>query len=505
MKKFRGLIVAAAVLIVAVAAYFVLTTVDFQDTQDPSVDASSTPTEPSYLIDIDAAEVSSVTVENEDIYTISTGDVADDGSLTYSLEEDGFVYIDGMVSAAAVSLISISADAEPVATGDLAQYGLDTPAAVVTVDSTSGEIAYEIGDAAPGNSQYYAKLANNEDVYLISSSDVMYALNTKHQFRDRSVFSYELGTDVESDIFESFVLTRSSGPTIELIAQQNVDEFASAFEMISPYMSDTNDVILSDDIFSYFSALSYSEIIEDNPEDLEVYGIPNEALSEQTADEEVVDTPEETVDAGEEIAEPLAASTTARIVINNDLVITLGDFTDESESAYYATVSGVDSVVTFPTSAFPFIDIDYVELLSSLLWLHNIVDVETVEMTTPSGSYELALTHIPGETEEDNASIEATLDGESIEEDFAKDIYLAILSVTLSSDLDEDPEIGETEYSFTINKMDGYSQTMEFYRINERQYGALKDGEPLPFFVNVDLLSYVDEVITGIKDGTHTG
>ncbi len=498
MKKFRGLIVAAAVLVVAVAAYVILTTVDFSATEDVSSDVPSTPTELSYLIDVDAAEVSSVTVENDNTYTIITDDVAEDESLTYSLEDDGFAYIDGLISAAAVGLISITTDPEPIATGDLAQYGLDTPAAVVTVEATSGDIIYEIGDAAPGDSEYYAKLADSDDVYLIPSSDAMYALDTKHQFRDRSVFSYVVGTDIESEIFESFVLQRSSGPTIELTARESIDEFGSAFEMTSPYMSDTNDVILSEDIFTFFSSLSYSEIIEDNPEDLEQYGIANVIEEEQTDDEETPDT-------DNEVAEPLVASTTATFVINDDLTITLGDFTDESETAYYATVSGVDSVVTFPSSAFPFIDIDYIELMSSLLWLHNIVEVETVDMTTPSGTYELALTHFPAETEEDTAYLEATLDGESIEEDFAKDIYLAILSVTMSSDLDEDPEIGESEYSFTINKMDGYSQTMDFYRINERQYGAVKDGEPLPFYVNIDLLNDVDEIILGIKDGTHTG
>ncbi len=520
MKKYTGIIVAVVLLVAVIAAYFLL-----MNSEEPteSTPESISSVELNYLIDLDSEDVKSITVENEDNYTISVTQ-GDEGTV-YSLEEDGHKYIDDAVYSAGIALISVLTEAEPIATTDHAQYGLDTPSATVTVEATSETITYLVGDAAPGESDYYAKLADSDEVWLISAADAGLAIGTRHQFRDYLVFSYETGT--EADTFESFSLSRQNGPDISITTNTEPEEFASYYSMTAPVEHEANDTVLTEDVFTFFTTLAFSEIVEDNPADLEKYGIPNdfaadlqqsettesqvassEPAAEDTVDEassnDTTTDDEASVDTTENTA---TDENTARatITVNGDLTITLGDYTDEAKTHYYATVSGIDSVVTFPTSAFPYLDIDYTVLLSSLLWLHNILDVDSVDIVTPNTQNTMELTHIEPEDEEGSASTDALLDGEFIEEDFAKDIYLAILSTTMSNAIEGEPDMSDVQYVFTINKSDGSSHTMEFYRINERQYGAIKNGQPMPFYVSVDLLVDVEEIVLGIKDGTHTG
>ncbi len=500
MKKYRGVIAAAIVLVAVVAAYLLLMNSDTSVT-DPESE-STAPIETSYLIDIEIEDVKSLTIENEETFTIFASQGSEEEGILFELEDDGHSYINNSLGPAVSSLTYITIDAEPIAIGNLNQYGLDTPTATVTVETTSEDIVFEIGDPAPGGSEYYAKLANSEEVHLISASSAGYALDTKHQFRDRSVFGFDEGT--QADAVTSFTLSRLSGPTIDIERiEGDASEFAALYTMTTPIVHEINDTVFSEDIMAYFMSLYYTDIVEDSPQDLEKYGIPNEVIVTEEVSE---DTTEETAEEETSDSTEQGILPTAEITVNEDLVITLGDFTDETKSHYYATVSGIDSVVTFPASTFSFIDIDYVDLLSSLLWLHNIVDVESVDMITPSGTHKMELTHIKAENEDESDSIEALLDGELIEEDFAKDIYISLLSITLSSDIEaEQLQVGETLYTFTINLMDGNSYTMEYYRINERQYGVVNDGNPLPFYVNIDLLTYIEEIISDIKDGTHTG
>ncbi len=532
-KKQLGLVVSVVALVVALGAYFILTNLP-QEEVVAEVPVSSTPVELNYLIKVDEENLTSVTVDAQDSYTIITEKTTAEGEesavVEYYLAEPRDVrYLDGSFEDAADSMRRVLIDEEPIATENHSDYGLDTPSAVVTVEHADGTTVYEIGDEVPGGSGYYAKLADSDEIWTIPSNTAEFALLGEQQFRDKFLFGFEEGE--EYDAVETFKLERSGYETILIEPFVNTtNAIASAYKLLMPVEHEANDTIFVEDIVAYLATISYNEIIEDDPQDLEQYGIPNALLADMLTEED--DSEEGTTE--EAASEEVAAETTttdaeatatdtedttqvidslteiavedqpfARITINNRLTITLGDFTDDTKSEYYAVVSGINSVVTFPATLFPYLNVDYVDLMSSLLWLHNIVDASDVEISTPVGDYDLILNHMVNPDDEEDTWLENTLDGESIEEDFAKDIYLAVLSVTLTDAIEGEIEVGESEYTLTINMLNGDSNTMEFYRINERQYGAVKDGQPLPFYVNVDLLSYIDELIADIKAGVH--
>ncbi len=517
MKKYKGLIVSGGVLAIVLIAYFIITSIPQEVEQAPSSEAVTSTPEVNYLVKIDEENIKSVTIEAEKSFSINAESATvedEDGEsqtvIEYSLAEPKDVaYLTDEFGDAARALSRIMIDADPVASDNHSEYGLDTPAAVVTVNHSSGSTVYEVGDLAPGESDYYAKLADSDDVWLISASTAKYALEGEWQFRDKFLFGFAEGEEYSA--VESFILEREGQETIELALLESAgDEFSSVYELIAPLNHDANDTVFVDSIVNNLSSLEYSDIIEDHPQDLEKYGIFNTA-DEQTepapesTDENAESNTDEVNDEAATVDEVIASNNQplARITINDDLIITLGDFTDETESYYYASVSGIDSVVTFPASYFPYLDIKYVDLMSSLMWLHNIVDAESVNIATPSGEHTLVFNHMVNPDDEEDTWMEPTLDGEEIEEDFAKDIYLSLLSVTLSNIIEEDPEVGEIEYTLTINMLNSDSFTMEFYRINERQYGTIKDGQPLPFYVNIDLLTYIEQLIADIKSGVH--
>ncbi len=523
-KKQLTLIGSVIVLVILVGAYFLLTSMPQEEPASSEMPVTSTP-ELNYLIEIEESEFNSVTVDIENGYTINKETVTtenDEGeeltSSEYSLAQPRDVnYSESAFSYAAASLRKILVDAEPVATDNHSEYGLDSPSAVVTVEHSGGATVYEIGNEAPGGTDYYAKLADNDEVWLISATTANYALNGEQQFRDKQLFSFAEGE--EYDAVQSFKLERAGQETIELVPlEYDPDTFSSQHELISPIKHEANDAVFLEEIIYAFSSLQYGDIIEDDPQDYTQYGLvdPEEEQAEPVAgdeaDTEEVDlTSEESVDVEEaitEVSEEDAVTTDleqpfARITLNDELVITLGDYTDETETEVYATVSGIDSIVTFPVSSFPYLDVNYVDLMSSLLWIYNILDAESIELITPSGEHEAFFNHMVNPDDAEDAWMEPTLDGEEIEEDFVKDIYLGMLSVTLSNVIEGESEIGDIEYKFTINMLDGDSHVMEFYRINERQYGAIKDGQALPFYVNVDLLTYIEDLIADIKSGVH--
>ncbi len=525
MKKYKGLIVSAGVLAVVLIAYFIITTIP-EDTGDNfELDESTSIPEVNHLVQVEYENLKSVAVDVENGYTINAEQtmVEDDAGeeqtvMEYSLAEPKDVaYLSGSFEEAAYALSNITIDSEPVATDNHAEYGLDSPVAVITVTHTDGTTTYEVGDLAPGESDYYAKLADNDEIWLIPSSAVEYALNGEWQFRDKLLFSFSEGEEYSA--VETFKLERKGQETVELALLETVeDEFSSVYELLQPLKHEANDNVFLESVIYNLASLGYSEIIEDSPQDLEKYGIPNvsdqssensnETIGNEAEPTELAHDNENVVD--EELAVDDSSvdvidenSPFARITINEDLIITLGDFTDETNSYYYATVSGIDAVVTFPASSFPYLDVKYVDLMSSLLWLHNIVEAESVDIVTPSGEHTLILNHKVNPDDPEDTWMEPTLDGEEIEEDFAKDIYLAALSVTMSNIIEGEPELSDFDYTLTINMLNSESYTMDFYRINERQYGAVKDGQPLPFYVNIDLLVYIEEIIADIKAGVH--
>ncbi len=496
MKKYRALIIAAVFLVVAVIAYILLMSAPESSQQiDVEDQLIKLPTE---LVSVEEQNLTSVTIEAENSFSIvatqseQEGDDSQDITVTqYSLSDDmGMKYEQAYLKLAADTLRSISVEGDPIAASGYSEYGLDNPAAIVTIAHSEGELSYEIGDEAPGAEGYYAKLSDSDDVWLIPTNIAEYALGGSWQFRDKLVFNYEEGEEYIA--IETFKLERSGEDTIEIgQVGEDAGEFSSTFTLTAPIVHEANDVVLLEDIFAYFSSLSYGEIIEDNPQDLTIYGIPH---------------PLEEAEQGEqaEPEEPMGQmEPRARITLNDRLIITIGDFTDDTNSHYYATVSGVDSVVTFPASAFPFLDIEYSTLLSSILWLHNISEVQSVEIITPSGEDLIEFNHMQNPDDEEDTWMEPTLNGESIEEDYAKDVYLEILSVTIDDIIEGEPVVGEAEYSLTINKTDGERYNMSCYRINERHYGVIMDGEPLQFYVNIDLLTLIEDMIAEIEDGEY--
>ncbi len=496
MKKYRALIVAAGLLIVAVVAYILLMAMPTQ--QDPIDVEDQLIVMPTELIAVEEQNLKSVTVEAQNSFSIlatqTTQSVenAEDIIITeYALSDDmGMKYSQVAMKTAADSLRYISVEGEPIAVGEHSEYGLDNPSAIVTVVQSDGETVYEIGDEAPGSEGYYAKFAGSDEVWLIPADTAMLALGGSWQFRDKLVFGYEQGEEYTA--ITSFSLERSEGETIAIgLVGEDAGEFSSTFRLTQPLLYEANDVVLVEDVFAYFSNLSYNEIVEDSPQDLTIYGIPNLVDESEEGDQTEVENANEQVNPY------------ARITLNDELVITLGDFTDDTNSFYYATVSGVDSVVTFPVSAFPFIEIEYSTLLTGILWLHNIKDVESFEVISPSSEDVIVFNHMQNPDDSEDTWMEPTLNGESIEEDAAKDVYLEVLSITIDNVIEGEPAAGELEYSITINKINGESYNMSFYRINERNYGVVMDGQTLPFYVNIDLLTLIEDLIAQIEAGEY--
>ncbi len=514
MKKNKALIAAAAVLVIAGGGYAALMLTP-QTEEETIPDVSEVA--PAYMLTESAlASTTSVTVDAENGYTI-TVEYGEEES-TFGIEGmDDIAYNNSDLSRAVDRLIAVETVGEVVAVGatDLAPYGLDNPAAKVTINGTDGNVSYSVGNVAPGGNEYYAMLDGTTDVYLIQALTAELLFKGETQYRESTVMSFTI--EEAGTLVKSFTLERPGMIPIDIVKNTVTDdsEFPTMFYMQSYTPAEANDTVFTEDVLAYLANLSFTDVVDTQPQDLAQYGL---------------DEPQ--------------ATFTLDVVGQAKLTVNVGDLVD---GYYYATVSGSDAVVTFAESTLSFLDIEYIDLISTLLWLHNIKNVESVDFVSPSGQHTLVINNGVANEEEPEEDMRPELDGQLILTDNAREIYQAVLSPSIeglvadilpqtteeetapqeeavgetpqdvetpSEQTQEDGEVGETpqdvetpaeqtqddilepaDYVLTLKLLDGTIEQLAFYEINERQYSAVKNGEILPFYVNIRDLEILEEYI----------
>ena len=220
--------------------------------------------------------------------------------------------LDSVASTEASRQIEISEDS-------LADYGLDEPVNRITVtDSEGRETIMEIGDQNGTSSEYYCRLNESNQVYMVSSS-----LNT--------MLSFDIYTAVEMADFPDF--------SMDSIKEFTVDDGASVKSL------DSEDDY---EAYSAISGMYYASHINYNAQDLSQYGLDDpqytvtirylEETEEETGETEAENAETEAESGEEETGETEETWDEDDLVT---LILYIGDATDDG---YYVRLEGSTEV-----------------------------------------------------------------------------------------------------------------------------------------------------------------
>ncbi|MBR2155966.1 MAG: hypothetical protein IJ941_03420 [Clostridia bacterium] len=137
------------------------------------------------------------------------------------------------------------------------------------------------------------------------------------------------------------------------------------------------------------------------------------------------------------------------------------------------------TILTYVSDAFECVKVDYDTLVNRAIWIQDIHSIESIEYNMAGEKYEMVLSEYDDVT---GSGVEVVrtvgkLNGKDVSEDNTKRIYTRTLNMRQVGELDRSIELGEAEYTITLNLRDGSSRLLEMIPLNERQYACRVDGK----------------------------
>lgn len=483
MKKGKSVIALLVALVILIGAYVAYTVVQNRTGSETDPSTSDTTSEFEYLTDFTAADVEEVKLENADASfvwspkTVNAGESNEKVELELSQPEIANLNASTAASKgnALLKLRVASIVSEDAA--NLADYGLDTPTAVLTITAKDGsETVLQMGSPLRNEeTKAYAKLLDSNRVVvvngLVSTMSVKRAdlvLTKILPFELYQVDSFDFTRRSDQMHAKLLVINPETTPDVtptpvpeEELSVSELNEAAAgrSWRFTEPFSweADATDI---NTMLAEFTAVTASEIVSTSIDDPAKYGFDDPAYSY-------------TLYAGDE-----------------ELTVTIGN--EAGSGKRYMSVVGRDELMTVDMSTFTVIDRQRSALVNSFVALINISDLDNIQLITPEKHYDMQIFHPTNEEQEADETLDyvytingedATVTNKSGDYYFRK-LYSGILSLMVDGEeLDATPT-GKPLYSVTITKRTAGKDaiTIELYERNDQSFYLFKDGEYTGFY-----------------------
>lgn len=429
MKRPVKLLIAAGILVVVLAGYFIASHINSKNEQAEE----GTGTESTTLAELDTDSVTEIAYT----YAGNTVTLAKDEEDTwYYTEDTGFplntTRVDTMLTAlssvTAIRLISENSE-------DFGEFGLSEPQCVVTVKSSDGTSSvFNIGNYNEMLSAYYINVGGTDKSYL-TSADMPES------------FFYELIDLVEMDSFDSILSSAVTSLTIQsardTLQLEYFSEGTSAYYTAAQqwFLSDNGTLTAADStvvssLLSSVSSLSYSGCAsyKVSESDLGNYGLDNPAyvLTVKYNEEETV-------------------------VHERTFVLRIGSTLEDG--GYYVMREGADMVCTMTSTTLSnIVNAARTDLLSDTVFAMDIDSVTEAVIKTEAGS------------------VTVPLDGETEHESFTT--FFEALTALSAEGKDKGEPAGEPvlQVDFTRNTETFSSMTFMIYAYDSDFYRVVFNG-----------------------------
>ena len=358
------------------------------------------------------------------------------------------------VFAAATSLTNLVLVTEEADDEQLAIFGLDVPVMIWEVSlADGGAVELMVGEVQVIGDGRYVRLTDSREVFLLTQRQTALLTHSMEELYDLSFFPLPPATpDMPTWMAIEHVSLELGDAVIE-VRQRTEEELLeldqmmpSHFEMLQPYEGEANQHVVQTVLLEAITALTPMSVVEARPTDLSVFGLDEPARLTVTIED---------------------WSGTLLIGARS---MDLG--------GQYVMIEGYDAVLLDVWGNYSFLNVDPAHILNRLIWIHPIVDVDSVTFELEGETRILRFEH--GDEE---GSLEGWLDDVQLSEANARRLYIGVLSIMQDSSTDAVIPNVPPAYVITIQLLDGNTDTMELFQINDAQFLIVRNGENTGFFL----------------------
>lgn len=328
---------------------------------------------------------------------------------------------------------------------DLNKYGLEEPELSVTLLLQNGtEKTLLIGEETASKYQYYVKDSQKDIVYTLSLSDVeAFGNGDPSVFRDRNMFY------IDKEKINVFCLYHNDKREMLLLKYGT-----GKWEFSEPFKTNAKSDAVND-IIKKIGGLKIKDFIEDDPSDLNKYGLENAIYSVEIGDQ------------------------------NGKIQKILFGYIDDEKKESFICVEDAKEIYTVSIDEFSPKDVIIADLLNEAPLSVAIDSVKTI-MINDEGT----VSEFRRDTAKPDDDV-FTLDGEAIIKDDFIALYVNMMALT-SDGYDAGYVERTPEMTIIYKSMQGNdSIKLELSARDDKSYFLTVDDNPLPFYVTAQKVDLV--------------
>ena len=482
MKKRIGIILAAVIVTLCLAgAVFLLYG------QEDTPESVLKPSDPYKDISLEINNIDEDSVEeieaknfpNAPDFAVTVMYDKDEDTISCEMQNnpENYYYSDTYMNLMVATLLEMKATSV-AANGDVnaEDYGINEESISYIIRLKDGsETVLRLGKTTPLGSGYYVKLDNSDVIYIIG--------NYEGSTLERDV--YEMRSIVIYPTMESYMDLYSmrieyADGSVVASRQLSDDEIArgssyALFKFTEPISIDINDDIAKGTYYEVALNMSVSEILDDNKDNLEQYGLDKPDILKFSN------------------------------VSGSETELWLGGIVDGDSNLRYGTMPDLNCVFIV-RGPFTFMTVDLYDLVDTTIWIHSIDDMKMIDITDGTTSYSLYIDSFTDTEEASNSRFYAEMDKKSLDTLSVRRMYMELVSLpTVGAlvDLELDPEElrqGKPDYKIDFVYDDDSEHYIYLYAINDMQLAADVDGNML-FYTSrsqvLKIMSYFEMLKNG--------
>lgn len=448
MKKYKNYLILGGIIILLAAAFLIINGID---TTEENKDISLP--EAVEMLSVAGSEIAEIAVNNnEGIFTFVFGEE------TVTVKELPNAFIDKDKAEALKQTFAYISTYNIIGDEEGGQYGLENPAATATVTTKDGKThSVAVGDKAPDGSGYYARVSEDDRIFVLSVSKSEDFLEGVSYYRTKSFFTADTGT------VSAITLEVKNKHTIEfrenVVANRDVPHNVfTRFNMISPYSWPASAEIVAN-IVKSVSDIQVAEYASESLDNMAEFGF----------------TPYY-----------------ARITLihdggKEDTVL----FGGSKDGIMYIRVNDDPGIYGVYAEAYAFLENDPFSYLSTFAFIKNIGTVKKINYKHNDVVCEFTVNH------KDEETFDVTRNGKLMSQKNFQDMYTELVSISIAGEY-KGTVSGAPILSYTFTYNDGTSEVAEYYAVDERR-AALSVGGKVQFYVSMNSLNErlekIDEAI----------
>ena len=339
----------------------------------------------------------------------------------------------------------------------LTEFGLNPPAKKITItyaDNTSDTVT--LGGKLPLGDGYYLQKQGDENVYIIGTFTGGNMLRNIQDMRQNVLFrAYES----PGKTFKSILIKHPNGEQLEVVeviepSSPDKKPEVSAFEVRQPFIAPAEDGEVGKQLIVPISSLVPEGVFAKTPENVAMYGLEN----------------------------PITVS--VKDYYGEQIILLVGSVINDQT---FFMLEGDDAIFYAHSGYFEFLNVGAMDVVSKIIWLNNIKT--TKSLTVRYDGQEHVIVFDP-----------YTLNGKEITQSNAQFIFLRAHQIFAKGAIGDIPVPQTPEIVLTVTPKNGPVKTLEFFKLNDRQYAAKVDGQGM-FYAGIDEIDYLKTGIAQVLDG----